>query len=136
MSVSNFAKKKTMFGSSLPPVVCRRAPVLFVLFVFVCVLWCPIRIAYMNNMASVLSEAGTNYPSRVSGFTNGFWWGPCCSLISLVFCVVFFCLRSVSCVPYVASVSGLSILDCPLFCLSSFCVLCTLCCQCLWIVYS
>jgi len=27
---------KTMFGSSLPPVVCRRAHVLFTLFVFVC----------------------------------------------------------------------------------------------------
>jgi hypothetical protein len=26
---------KTMFGSSLPPVVCRRAHVLFTLFVFV-----------------------------------------------------------------------------------------------------
>jgi hypothetical protein len=27
---------KTMFGSSLPPVVCRRTGVLFTLFVFVC----------------------------------------------------------------------------------------------------
>jgi hypothetical protein len=27
----------TMFGSSLPPVVCRRARVLFMFFVFVCV---------------------------------------------------------------------------------------------------
>ena len=27
---------KTMFGSSLPPIVCRRAHVLFTLFVFVC----------------------------------------------------------------------------------------------------
>ena len=27
---------KTMFGPSLPPVVCRRALVLFTLFVFVC----------------------------------------------------------------------------------------------------
>ena len=32
----------TIFGSSLPPVVCRRAHVLFTLFVFVCVSWCPI----------------------------------------------------------------------------------------------
>jgi hypothetical protein len=48
----------------------------------------------------------------------------------------FVCLRPVSCVPNVASVSGLSILDCPLFCLSSSCVLCVQCCQCLWIVYS
>jgi len=30
-----------MFGLSLPPVVCRRAHVLFTLFVFVCVCWCP-----------------------------------------------------------------------------------------------
>jgi hypothetical protein len=29
--------KKTMFGSSLPPVVCRRDHVLFTLFVFTCV---------------------------------------------------------------------------------------------------
>ena len=36
-------------------------------------------------------------------------------LVSLVFCVVIFCfvcLRPVSCVPNVASLSGLSILDC------------------------
>ena len=31
---------KTMFGSSLHPVVCRRTRVLFTLFVFVCVEWC------------------------------------------------------------------------------------------------
>jgi hypothetical protein len=36
--------KKTMFGSFLPPVVCRRAHVLFTLFVFVCVLCCPTHI--------------------------------------------------------------------------------------------
>ena len=35
---------KTMFGSSLPPVVCRRAHVLFTLFVFVS-LDCPLLIA-------------------------------------------------------------------------------------------
>jgi hypothetical protein len=34
----------TMFGSSLLPVVCRRAHVLFTLFVFVCVLLCPTHI--------------------------------------------------------------------------------------------
>jgi hypothetical protein len=32
---------KTMFGSSLPPVVCRRPHVLFTLFMFVWVQWCP-----------------------------------------------------------------------------------------------
>ena len=35
---------ETMFGSSLPPVVCRRAHVLFTLFVLVCALWCPTHI--------------------------------------------------------------------------------------------
>ena len=35
---------QTMFGSSLPPFVCRRTHVLFTLFVFVCVQWCPTHI--------------------------------------------------------------------------------------------
>jgi len=35
-----------MFGSSLPSVVCRRAHVLFTLFVFVCVYWCPTHIVF------------------------------------------------------------------------------------------
>ena len=35
---------KTMFGSSLPPVVCSSARVLFTLFVFVCIQWCPTHI--------------------------------------------------------------------------------------------
>jgi hypothetical protein len=35
---------KRMFGSSLPPVVCRRAHFLFTLFVFVCIQWCPTHI--------------------------------------------------------------------------------------------
>jgi len=59
-----------MFGSSLPPVVCRRVDVLFTLFVFV----------YVLNTSNT-------------------------------YCVVFlFCLSS-SCVPYVASFSGLYICD-------------------------
>jgi hypothetical protein len=32
---------QTMFGSSIHSVVCRRAYVLFTLFVFVCTWWCP-----------------------------------------------------------------------------------------------
>ena len=35
---------KTMFSSSLPPVVCVRAHVLFTLFVLVCIYWCPTHI--------------------------------------------------------------------------------------------
>jgi hypothetical protein len=61
----------TMFCSSLPPVVCRGVHVLFTLFVFVCVLWCPTHIVLYS-----------------------------------------------------------------LFCLSSSCVLCTQCCQFIWIVHS
>jgi hypothetical protein len=58
----------------------------------------------------------------------------CCQCLWVVFvlCLVYTmlpvslgCLRLVSCVHYVASVSGLS----------SCCVLCTLCCQCLWVVF-
>jgi hypothetical protein len=55
------------------------------------------------------------------------------SIVSLVF----FNLCPVTCVPNDASISGLSILDCPfglLYPLS--CVLCTQCWQCLWIVHS
>ena len=39
-----------MFGSSLPPVVCRRAHVLFTLFVFVCALRCPRHIVDIDYM--------------------------------------------------------------------------------------
>ena len=35
---------KTMFGSSFPPVVCRKEHVLFTLFVFILVWWCPTHI--------------------------------------------------------------------------------------------
>jgi hypothetical protein len=33
-----------MFGSSLPPIVCRRAHVLSTLFVLACIYWCPTHI--------------------------------------------------------------------------------------------
>ena len=38
-------RMQTMFVSSLPPVVCRRAHVLFTLFVLACAQWCPANIA-------------------------------------------------------------------------------------------
>ena len=37
-------RMEAMFSSSLPPVVCGRNHVLFALFVFVCVWWCPMHI--------------------------------------------------------------------------------------------
>jgi hypothetical protein len=40
------AMLKTTFGSSSPPVVNRGAHVLFALFVFVFVWWCPTRVVY------------------------------------------------------------------------------------------
>jgi uncharacterized membrane protein len=42
---------KTMFGSSLTPVVWSKVHVLFMLFVFVCIWWCQIRLDYMSNIA-------------------------------------------------------------------------------------
>jgi hypothetical protein len=97
-----------MFGSSLPPVVCRRSHVLFMLFVFVCAQWCQIRLDYMSNMASVLEEAWTAYPSRAHGFKSVLGGVSVAHLLSfLCFCV----------------------------CLSSSCVLCTQCFQCLWIAH-
>ena len=123
-----------MFGSRLLPVVCRRAHVLFTLVVFVCV--CPTRLDYMSNMCLITDKnslpfASTWVHTRVRG----------AHLFSLMCCVLFVvvrlrpvspmlpvsldCLRSVSCAPNVTSVSRLS----------SFCVLCTQCYQCLWIVF-
>ena len=77
----------------------------------------------MPYMAVVLSEAGTAYHFRAHWFTLGFSWGPLCvaHLFSFLYCFVFFCfvcrLRYVFYVCNVASVSGLSILDCPFGCL-------------------
>ena len=61
----------------------------------------------MCNMADILYNTGTAYPSWVHACL---WYVPCCSSLQV----------SISCV---------------LFCLSSSCVLCTQCCQYLWIVF-
>ena len=52
-----------MLGSSLPPVVCRRAHVLFTLFVFVCVLWCP------PNTVLCFSSSCVHYVANFSGLS-------------------------------------------------------------------
>jgi hypothetical protein len=59
----------------------------------------------------------------------------CLFVIVLRYSLTFIC--SVSCVPYVVSFSGLSICYCPTVFsyVYLFCVLCTLCCQFLWIVH-
>ena len=69
---------KTYFGSSFSSVVCRRARVLFMLFVFVAYSGVHVLTIYMSNMAVVLQEAGPAYPSRAPEFTLIFRWGPCC----------------------------------------------------------
>ena len=52
-----------MLGSSLPPVVCRRAHVLFTLFVFACVLWCP------TNTVLCFSSSCVHYVANFSGLS-------------------------------------------------------------------
>ena len=67
---------KTMFGSSLPPFVCRRAHVLFVFVAHSGVQH--VLTVYMGNTASVLKEAETVYTSPAPKFTPVFWWGTSC----------------------------------------------------------
>ena len=69
-------------------------------FVFVYVQWCPTSLDYMSEMADILDVAGTTYPSRLSGFITGVWWG-CSYFWFSVLCFVF--RRPLSCVPNVAS---------------------------------
>ena len=47
---------KTMFGSSLPPVVCRRDHVLFTLFVFVCVQCCLTHIVFFFVLCTLCCQ--------------------------------------------------------------------------------
>ena len=71
----------------------------------------------MSNMAGVLKEAGTAYPSRAPVFTAVFCGDCVADLFSFLCCVVillcFGCLRPVFCVLNVASVSRLFIIDFP-----------------------
>ena len=52
---ATISAKKLMFGmSKVAPVVCRRANVLIMFFVFVCAKWWQIRLEYMSKLAGVL----------------------------------------------------------------------------------
>ena len=114
---------KTMFSSSLPPIVCRRAHVLFMLFVFVQqiltvrVTW---QVIYKWQELLTLHEHLDS--TAVFGgavlliflvFCVVFLVGLCCSSLLVFWVVCFVCLLPVSCVPNVVNVSGLSTLDCP-----------------------
>jgi len=78
------------------------------LYVLSCVLWCPLWFPHQYNVWFVFTP-------------SGLWEGSC---LIYVICV---CLRIVVSNSYCAAVF--------LFCLSSVCVLCTKCCQFLWIIY-
>ena len=54
---------KSFIKQFLPPVVCRRAHVLFMLFVFVCIKWCP------TNIVLCFSWSCVRYVSSFSGLS-------------------------------------------------------------------
>ena len=65
MSVA-ISASKTMFGSSLPPVVCRRARVLFTLFVFVWfVFYLPLFVGGLVSYLRYLCLFGSSLPPVV-----------------------------------------------------------------------
>jgi hypothetical protein len=64
-------------GIDLPPLICRRAHILFVFVAYSGVQL--VLTVHMKNMAGVLSVAGTSNPSWAPEFTPAFWRGPCCS---------------------------------------------------------
>ena len=70
----------------------------------------------MSNIAGVLQEAGTACPLRAPGFIPDFLVvvhvARVFSFLCCVFTLFVFVLCLVSCVPNLASFSGLSILDC------------------------
>jgi len=115
---------KTMFGSSLPPVVCRKSHVIFILFVLVNVWWCPTPIR--EHLDSPPDVGGVRVAHLYSFL--------CFVLFVFILCLVYPMLPvSLDC-PFLIAPSVFS--NVYLFCLSSSCVLCTQCCQCLWIVHS
>ena len=94
---------KPMFGSSVHHV-------LFYIFVFVCVLWCPTiwekwRMSYKRHELLAIR--------RRLGLPPVFGGVRFAHLFSFLCCVILVWLRPMPCVPNVASVTGLSILDCP-----------------------
>ena len=65
MSVYDF-RIKTMFDSSLPPAVCRRANVLFTLFMFVCVKWRPTHIVLCFWFVSSMLPVSLHCPFLIA----------------------------------------------------------------------
>ena len=120
-------RRLTMLCSSLPPFVCRRAHVLFTLFVFACTQRCPKHIVLcfcfvFRRLVYHMLTVSLYCPFLIapSVFSNVYFpcvlWTLCCRfsglfiVIALRYALTFIC--PVSCVPYVASFTGLSIFDC------------------------
>ena len=82
---------KTMFGSSLPPVVCRR----LMSYIYLCCLCFHLVVSNTYRVVFLFFLS-----------TSCVWWCPTHIVL------VYYSLFSLSCVPNVASFSGLSILDC------------------------
>jgi hypothetical protein len=66
----------TMFGSSLPPVVCGRTHVLFTLFLLDCVWWCPTHIVLyfsfvFGRLVYPMLPFSLNFP-----FLLSLWYSP------------------------------------------------------------
>ena len=128
-----FCKRKQLRINVLfqPPVVCRRC---FIYFICVC-----FRIVLSNThcvVVFVLVVLVMCFVYPMLPISLDCFCFLCLRLVSCVpnvanFSGLFLFSLSSSCVPYVVSFSGLF-----LFCLSSSCLLCTQCCQFLWIVQS
>jgi hypothetical protein len=134
---------RTIFGSSLPPVVCLIYVILLCVFTFR-VLCCDVRFVFTSSCLSYL-----RYPIMCLYVPSSVLW---CSVrlyfqlfvlftlsyyVSLrsVFCVVMFGLSlSYLCYLCLLAYSGVHHILCCVFIMYFF-VLCTLCCQFLWIVY-
>ena len=104
---------------------------------FICLVSCVLYVASFSGMS--IFDCPLVFPNV---YLSCFLCTLCCQFLwnvyfwlSLWYSLTFICL--VSCVPYVARFSGMSIFDCPLVFPNVYlsCVLCTLCCQFLWIVY-
>ena len=90
---------KTMFGSSLPPVVCMTGDFVSLICMYGCAWWCPMRLHCMNDMVDVILEH--------IGFTRGLCWGSyissfyCSVFLFLDFSGVFFCFCFFLCVLFI-----------------------------------
>jgi hypothetical protein len=104
---------KTMFGSSLLQVVCRKAHVLFTLFVFVCVCWCPMHIVLwfcficLRLVYPILLYLSSSCVSYFALFVFVLCTLFCFVCLRLVYPILLY--LSSSCVSYFACFSGLSL---------------------------